>query len=70
LEKIFEPFYCVDKSRSRELGGSGLGLSISKAVIAKHGGQIQVQSETGVATTFSILLPNARSIPFRCTATQ
>ncbi|TNJ62600.1 HAMP domain-containing protein [Paenibacillus hemerocallicola] len=63
LDKIFEPFYCVDKSRSRELGGSGLGLSISKAVIAKHGGEIQVQSETGVATAFSIQLPNARSIP-------
>ena len=57
-EKIFEPFYCVDKSRSRELGGSGLGLSIVKSVIEKHGGEIKVQSEIGLSTTMIILLPN------------
>jgi signal transduction histidine kinase len=60
MDKIFEPFYCVDKSRSRELGGNGLGLSITKAVIDKHGGSIQVQSEVGVATTFEVELPNVQ----------
>jgi signal transduction histidine kinase len=62
MDKIFEPFYCVDKSRSRELGGNGLGLSITKAVIDKHGGSILVQSEVGVATTFKVQLPNAQSV--------
>lgn len=62
IDKIFDPFYCVDKSRSRELGGNGLGLSIVRAVIDKHDGSIQVQSETGVATTFVIQLPNSQSI--------
>ncbi|MCQ6268621.1 HAMP domain-containing histidine kinase [Fictibacillus sp. WQ 8-8] len=62
IDKIFDPFYCVDKSRSRELGGNGLGLSIVKAVIDKHDGSIQVQSEAGVATTFVIQLPNSQSI--------
>jgi signal transduction histidine kinase len=59
MDKIFEPFYCVDKSRSKELGGNGLGLSITKAVIDKHNGSIQVQSEMGVGTTFEVQLPNA-----------
>ncbi|MCQ6563307.1 sensor histidine kinase [Paenibacillus mendelii] len=38
IDKIFDPFYCVDKSRSREFGGSGLGLAIVKMVIEKHDG--------------------------------
>jgi signal transduction histidine kinase len=62
IDKIFDPFYCVDKSRSRELGGNGLGLSIVKAVIDKHDGSIQVQSEAGLGTTFVIQLPNSPSV--------
>ncbi|SHE35464.1 Signal transduction histidine kinase [Seinonella peptonophila] len=61
IDKIFDPFYCVDKSRSSELGGNGLGLSIVKAVIDKHNGSIQVHSEAGIATTFVIQLPNSHS---------
>ncbi|MFK7692643.1 sensor histidine kinase [Paenibacillus sp. HJGM_3] len=61
LDKIFDPFYCVDKSRSRELGGSGLGLSIVKMVIEKHGGEIQVQSVADVSTTIVIRLPKPRN---------
>lgn len=57
LDRIFDPFYCVDKSRSREQGGSGLGLSIVKSVIEKHGGEIKVQSEMGVYTSITITLP-------------
>ncbi|MFE6074191.1 sensor histidine kinase [Paenibacillus sp. NPDC057886] len=62
MDKIFEPFYCVDKSRSRELGGNGLGLSITKAVIDKHSGSIQVQSEVSMGTTFEVQLPNAYTV--------
>ena len=56
LEKIFDPFYCVDKSRSRVLGGNGLGLSLVKTIIEKHGGEIAVESEVGVSTTISVIL--------------
>jgi signal transduction histidine kinase len=57
LDKIFDSFYCVDKSHSRELGGSGLGLSIVKSIVEKHNGTIDVQSKLGVSTTFTLRLP-------------
>ncbi len=57
LPHIFERFYRVDKSRSRELGGAGLGLSIVKQLIEAHGGQITATSEPGRQTTFTITLP-------------
>ncbi len=57
LPHIFDRFYRVDQSRSRAAGGSGLGLSIVKAIIDAHKGKIEVQSSTGTGTTFSVLLP-------------
>ncbi|MBS0623836.1 MAG: PAS domain-containing protein [Verrucomicrobia bacterium] len=57
LDRIFERFYAVDKSHSRMLGGSGLGLSIVEQIIEKHKGKIEVQSEVGEGTTFVISLP-------------
>ena len=57
IDKIFSPFYCVDKSRSRELGGSGLGLSIVKSIVDKHGGIVRVQSTLGTSTTVTVTLP-------------
>jgi len=57
LLQIFEPFYCVDKSRSRKLGGSGLGLSITKQIFDKHALKIVVSSEVGKGTKFVIRLP-------------
>ena len=55
-EKIFERFYRVDDDRSRETGGSGLGLSIVKSIIDAHHGVIEVQSEFNTGTTFTIKL--------------
>lgn len=56
LEKIFDRFYTVDKSHSRQLGGAGLGLSIVKTIINKHDGKIWATSKVGVGTTFHIVL--------------
>lgn len=54
LPHIFEPFYRVDRSRSRAMGGSGLGLSLVKEIIEKHGGSIEVESILGEGTSFMI----------------
>ncbi len=57
LEHVFERFYTVDKARSRRKGGAGLGLSIVKTIIEKHGGKIDVSSVAGKGTEFHIILP-------------
>ena len=55
--RIFEPFFRVDKSRSKKQGGSGLGLALVKAIADAHGATITVDSEPGKGTTVSITLP-------------
>lgn len=59
--RIFERFYRVDPARSRATGGTGLGLSIVKHVAINHGGQVKVWSQEGVGSTFTLLLPIAKS---------
>jgi two-component system phosphate regulon sensor histidine kinase PhoR len=57
LPRVFERFYRVDRSRSREMGGTGLGLAIVKHVMRAHGGTVDVRSEEGRGSTFTITLP-------------
>jgi signal transduction histidine kinase len=56
-EKIFKRFYRVDKSRSRETGGVGLGLSIADWIATSHHGRIEVDSEINQGSTFTVYLP-------------
>jgi two-component system sensor histidine kinase SenX3 len=57
LPRIFERFYRVDRARSRATGGTGLGLSIVRHVAENHGGHVDVSSELGVGSTFTLLIP-------------
>jgi signal transduction histidine kinase len=57
LSFIFEPFYRVDKSRSKDTGGYGLGLSLCKTIMEAHNGKIEVASKPGEGTTVSLFFP-------------
>jgi two-component system phosphate regulon sensor histidine kinase PhoR len=60
-QRVFERFYRMDDARSREVGGTGLGLSISKHLIEAHGGRIELVSQPGQGSIFSIVLPLVQS---------
>ena len=58
-ERVFERFYRVETSRSRDAGGAGLGLSIVSALVSAHGGSVEVVETTGGGATFRVVLPLA-----------
>jgi two-component system, OmpR family, sensor histidine kinase SenX3 len=57
LNRVFERFYRVDKARARSTGGTGLGLAIVKHVADRHGGNVSVDSEVGLGSTFTLAIP-------------
>ena len=56
-EKIFEPFFRVDKSRSRAMGGAGLGLALVKEIAKQHGGDVSIIQSSNQGTTIALILP-------------
>jgi heavy metal sensor kinase len=58
-QRIFEPFVRLDDARSRDSGGSGLGLTIARSIVAAHGGRVDVESRPGQGSRFTIHLPAA-----------
>jgi signal transduction histidine kinase len=62
IDRIFEPFQSSDASLSRKLGGAGLGLAVSKMLIERHGGTLQLESAIGKGTTVVVRLPAERVV--------
>jgi two-component system, OmpR family, phosphate regulon sensor histidine kinase PhoR len=62
IPRLTERFYRVDPSRARETGGSGLGLSIVKHALQRHGGSLEIESEEGVGSTFTCHFPQRRVV--------
>ena len=57
FEKIFNPFFRADKSRSRAMGGAGLGLALVKAIAEHHEGRVEVLNSSPAGTTIALTLP-------------
>lgn len=57
LDRIFERFYRIDPSRSREVGGNGMGLAIAHQIVVQHGGTLSVESTPGEGSTFTVSMP-------------
>jgi two-component system phosphate regulon sensor histidine kinase PhoR len=60
IPRLTERFYRIDRSRSRETGGTGLGLAIVKHIVIRHQAQLDIVSEEGHGSTFSITFPAKR----------
>ncbi|MEW9123528.1 MAG: HAMP domain-containing sensor histidine kinase, partial [Thermotaleaceae bacterium] len=61
-QRIFEPFFTVDRNRSRENGGTGLGLSLVKRTVEGQGGSIALMKSDSKSTVFSVILPSVKTV--------
>lgn len=62
LDKVKEPFYVADKSRSKKQGGTGLGLSLAEEIVKVHGGTLTIESALGQGTTVKVMLNGNHSV--------
>ncbi len=62
IDRLTERFYRVDRGRSRETGGTGLGLAIVKHILMRHQAKLEISSEVGVGSTFSVVFPKSRVV--------
>lgn len=58
LDRVVEPFYTVDRSRSKRLGGSGLGLALVKAIADAHGARLLIVSAPAQGTSVKVIFPD------------
>ena len=58
-ESIFQPFFRVDKSRSRAMGGAGLGLALVSEIARQHNGQVKVTQSSEKGSTIALILPKS-----------
>jgi len=65
IPRLTERFYRVDRSRSRETGGTGLGLAIVKHIVSRHQARLEISSEEGKGSTFSIIFSSSRCLPLQ-----
>ena len=63
LEQVFAPFHRVETSRSRETGGTGLGLTVAQSIVAAHGGSIQLTNRENGGLCVTIVLPTDATKP-------
>ena len=61
IEKVFEPFYRAEESRSRNSGGYGLGLYLTKQIVDAHGGQISIRNHENSGAEVRVILPTEQS---------
>jgi two-component system phosphate regulon sensor histidine kinase PhoR len=68
IDRLTERFYRVDKSRSRETGGTGLGLAIVKHVLVRHQARLEIRSNPGRGSLFSVVFPDTRLLPAKASS--
>jgi signal transduction histidine kinase len=57
IEKVFAPFYRLDRSRSRDTGGAGLGLAVTRTILRAHGGEVRLANGAGKGLIATVTLP-------------
>lgn len=63
LDRVFDPFYRLEASRSRETGGTGLGLTVARSTVRAHGGDVELANRDGGGLSVTVTLPMLAHLP-------